>query len=85
MEEEAEEIVREGEEVVEKEIAVVEQGIQAAEEGLAASAAGGVGLGFGGAAGDLVQAGAVAGAEAVGVLVAMSVVKGILGPEGKKP
>lgn len=63
------EIVTEGEEAVEKEIQAAEQEI-----------AGGLGLGI---AGDLVQAGAVAGAEAVGVLVGVSVVNGILGPEGK--
>ena len=38
-----------------------------------------------GVAGDLAQAGVVTGVEVVGVLVASSVVNGILGPEGQKP
>lgn len=73
--EKAEEIVKEGEQAIEKEIQAAEQGIEAAE--------GGLGLAFG-VSGDLFQAAAVAGAEAVGVLVGVSVVKGILGPESKK-
>ncbi|XP_064950402.1 uncharacterized protein LOC135603893 [Musa acuminata AAA Group] len=84
IEEEAEEIVEEGEKAVEQGIAAAEKGIvaaekeiQAAEEGIVASA--GVGV-----AGDLLQAGAVAGAEAVGVLVGVSVVNGILAPERQK-
>ncbi|XP_072995938.1 uncharacterized protein [Typha latifolia] len=71
IEEAAEEAVKEGEKAVEEGIAVAEKEI----------AAGGVEFAV---AGDLVQAGAVAGAEAVGVLVGLSVVNGILGPEGQK-
>ncbi|RWW12290.1 hypothetical protein GW17_00024058 [Ensete ventricosum] len=78
IEEEAEVIVEEGEKAVEQGIAAAEKEIQAAEEGIVASA--GVGV-----AGDLLQAGAVAGAEAVGVLVGVSVVNGILAPERQKP
>ncbi|XP_072966948.1 uncharacterized protein [Typha angustifolia] len=78
IEEAAEEAVKEGEKVVEEGIVVAEKEIQVAEEEIAA---GGVGFAV---AGDLVQAGAVAGAEAVGVLVGLSVVNGILGPEGQK-
>ncbi|XP_020266579.1 uncharacterized protein LOC109842076 [Asparagus officinalis] len=78
VEEEAEAIVKEGEEVVEKEIQVAEKGIEVVEEKIATGE-----LGFG--AGGVVQAGVVAGAEAVGVLVGVSVVNGILGPEGKNP
>lgn len=77
--------MEEGEKAVEKGIAAAEKGIvaaekeiQAAEEGIVASADVGV-------AGDLLQAGAVAGAEAVGVLVGVSVVNGILAPERQKP
>ncbi|KAG1361470.1 hypothetical protein COCNU_09G009330 [Cocos nucifera] len=78
IEEEAEEIVKEGEKAVEEGFVAAEKEIQAAEEGIAAEA--GVGV-----AGDLLQAGAVVGAEAVGVLVGVSVVNGILGPERQKP
>ncbi|KAG6533416.1 uncharacterized protein LOC121978123 [Zingiber officinale] len=80
IEEEAEEIVQEGEKAVEKGIVAAEKGIVAAEkeiqaaEGIVASAS----LSL---AGDLLQAGAVAGAEAVGVLVSVSIVNGILAPE----
>ncbi|XP_074580858.1 uncharacterized protein LOC141837336 [Curcuma longa] len=74
IEEEAEEIVQEGEKAVQKGIVAAEKEIQAAEEGIVASAS----LGL---AGDLLQAGAVAGAEAVGVLVSVSIVNGILAPE----
>lgn len=70
--------MKEGEEVVEKEIQAAEKGIEAVEEKIATG-----GLVFG--VGDLVQAGVVAGAEAVGVLVGVSVVNGILRPEGKNP
>ncbi|KAJ3691546.1 hypothetical protein LUZ61_020710 [Rhynchospora tenuis] len=81
IEEEAVEAVKEGEEVVEKEIKTAEKEIESAAAAVAAEA-GAAGAGFQ-IAGDLVQAGAVAGAEAVGVLVGLSVVNGILGPESK--
>ncbi|KAF3341107.1 hypothetical protein FCM35_KLT09951 [Carex littledalei] len=75
LEQEAVEVVKEGEEAVEKEI-------ESAAAAVAAEAGGaGAGLPI---AGDLVQAGAVAGAEAVGVLVGLSVVNGILGTETEK-
>ncbi|XP_074587870.1 uncharacterized protein LOC141843740 [Curcuma longa] len=81
IEEEAEEIVEEGEKALQKGIVAAEKGIvaaekeiQAAEEGIVASSSLGI-------ADDLLQAGAVAGAEAIGVLVAVSVVNGILAPE----
>lgn len=66
-EEEAVDIVRE----VEKKIETVEERIEASEKEVETT------VGFGG----LAQAGAVAGAELVGLLVATSVVNGILGPE----
>ncbi|XP_050113819.1 uncharacterized protein LOC126592101 [Malus sylvestris] len=71
VEKEAEVIVKEGIEAAEKGLESAELGIETAEEGVEAA------LSFGG----LAQAGAVAGAEVVGVLVATSVVSGILGPE----
>ncbi|MQL81333.1 hypothetical protein Taro_013787 [Colocasia esculenta] len=83
IEEEAEEVVREGERAVEKGIEAAEKEIQVAEKEIGAAAAGaatGLELGLGG---DLAQAGAVAAAEVVGVLAAVSVVNGILGPEGR--
>uniref|UniRef100_A0A2P2P5R5 Uncharacterized protein LOC105639624 n=1 Tax=Rhizophora mucronata TaxID=61149 RepID=A0A2P2P5R5_RHIMU len=87
-EEAAEEIVREGFETAEKgletaEIGIetVEKGIETAEKGLETAETEIEGaLSFGG----LAQAGVVVGAELVGVLVATSVVNGILGPEGQK-
>ncbi|PKA58750.1 hypothetical protein AXF42_Ash000843 [Apostasia shenzhenica] len=77
LEEDAVEVVTEGEKVVKEGLAAAGKEVEVVEaEGI--SAAAGIG-----AAGDLVQAGAVACAEVVGVLVGMSVVNGILGPEGK--
>ncbi|KAJ4776250.1 hypothetical protein LUZ62_060507 [Rhynchospora pubera] len=76
----AEEVVKEGEEAVVKEIKTAEKEIESAAAAVAAEAGAGAGFQI---AGDLVQAGAVAGAEAVGVLVGLSVVNGILGPEGQ--
>lgn len=67
----------EGEKAVEKGIEAAEKEIQAAEEGIVASA--GIGI-----ASDLLQAASLAGAEAVGVLVGVSVVNGILAPERNK-
>lgn len=72
--EKAEEILKEGIETAEKGVETAEREIEAAEIGIETA------VSFDG----LAQAGAVAGAEAVGVLVATSVVKGILGPEGGK-
>ncbi|KAJ3672122.1 hypothetical protein LUZ60_006843 [Juncus effusus] len=68
IEQEAVEVVKEGEETVEKGIEAAEMEIESAGAGLAV-------------AGDLVQAGVVAGAEAVAVLAAVSVVNGILSTE----
>ncbi|XP_020593720.1 uncharacterized protein LOC110033902 [Phalaenopsis equestris] len=79
LEEDAVEVVKEGEKVVEEGIVAAEKEVVAAEEGIAAAAAA---AGFG-AFGDLAQAEAVAGVEVVGVLVGLSVVNGILGPEGR--
>ncbi|KAK9053201.1 hypothetical protein SSX86_029833 [Deinandra increscens subsp. villosa] len=73
-EEEAEVIVKEGFESAEKGIEAAERGIDAAEREIATE----VNFGFGGG---LTQAGVVVGAEAVGVLIATSIVNGILGPE----
>lgn len=77
-EEKAEEIVKEGFEAAdkgiesaEKVVVNVEKEVVAAEKEVSAA------VSFSGVA----QAGAVVGAELVGVLVATSVVKGILGPE----
>ncbi|XP_042423168.1 uncharacterized protein LOC122010744 [Zingiber officinale] len=87
IEEEAEEIVQEGEKAVEKGIVAAEKGIVAAEQGIVAAekeiqaAEGIVASASLSLAGDLLQAGAVAGAEAVGVLVSVSIVNGILAPE----
>ncbi|KAH7566490.1 hypothetical protein JRO89_XS08G0171400 [Xanthoceras sorbifolium] len=66
-EKEAVEFVKEAE----RDIETAEKGIEAAEIGIESE------VGFGG----LAQAGAVAGAEVVGVLVATAVVNGILGPQ----
>ncbi|XP_030462626.2 LOW QUALITY PROTEIN: uncharacterized protein LOC115682527 [Syzygium oleosum] len=80
-EEEAEEIVKEGFEVAEKGIEAAEKGIEKAERGIeTAEREIEAAVSFGG----LAQAGAVAAAEVVGVLVATSVVNGILGPEGQR-
>ncbi|KAF8015497.1 hypothetical protein BT93_H1114 [Corymbia citriodora subsp. variegata] len=80
-EEEAEEIVKEGFETAEKGIVAAEKGIVAAEKGIeTAEREIEAEVSFGG----LAQAGAVAAAEVVGVLVATSVVNGILGPEGQR-
>lgn len=70
-ERETEEIVKEGFEAAEKGIETAEKGIETAEKEIETVA------GFGG----LAQAGLVAGAEVVGVVVASSVVNAILGPE----
>ena len=71
-------IVKEGFEAADKGLETAERGIEAAEQGIVTaekeieSA-----VSFGG----LAQAGAVAGAEVLGVLVATSIVNAILGPE----
>ncbi|CAN4079600.1 unnamed protein product [Withania somnifera] len=85
VEQEAEELVKEGFEAADKGIVAAEKGIEAAEKGLvtaekAAEEKIESTVSFGG----LAQAGAVAGAEFVGVLVAGAVVNGILGPEAQK-
>lgn len=87
-EEEAEQIVKEGFEAADKGIVAAEKGIEAAEKGIEAAENGVVAaekeietaVSFGG----LAQAGVVVGVEAVGVLIATSVVNGILGPEAQK-
>ncbi|KAJ9170788.1 hypothetical protein P3X46_018866 [Hevea brasiliensis] len=86
-EEKAEELVKEGFEAAEKGletaekgIATVEREIETAEKGIkTAEREIEEAVSFGG----LAQAGAVAGAEVVGVLVATSIVNGILGPEAE--
>ena len=83
----AEEIVKEGFEAAERGLVTAEKGIVTAERGIETVEKGieTVGseietvLSFGG----LAQAGVVAGAEFVGVLVATSIVNGILGPEAQ--
>lgn len=73
VEKEAEEILTEG-------IETAEKGIESAETEIATAGTEiETVLGLGG----LAQAGVVAGAEAVGVLVATSIVNGILGPEAQ--
>ncbi|KAK7858719.1 uncharacterized protein LOC112038057 [Quercus suber] len=80
-EEEAEEIVKEGFEAAEKGIVSVEKGIVTAEKGIqTAEREIEAEVSFGG----LAQAGAVAGVEVVAILVATSIVNGILGPEAQK-
>lgn len=87
-EEEAEEIVKEGFEAAEKGIETVEKGMLTAEKGIETAEEGiekaekGIEtvLGFGG----LAQAGVVAGAEVVGIVIATSIVNAILGPEAQK-
>ncbi|KAK9113210.1 hypothetical protein Scep_020729 [Stephania cephalantha] len=74
VEEEAELVVREGFEAAEKGIEAAEKGVEAAEGEIETV------LSYGG----LAQAGVVAGAEFVGVVVATSVVNAILGSEGRK-
>lgn len=77
-EEEAEVLVKEGFEAADKGIEAAEKGLVTAEKGIEAAEEkieSSVGL---------AQAGAVAGAELVGVLVASTVVNGILGPEAQK-
>lgn len=77
-EEEAVEIVKEGFEAAEKGLVTAERGIETAEKGLESAEKGvEAAVSFGG----LAQAGVVAGAEVLGVVVATSVVNGILGPE----
>lgn len=77
-ERETEVIVKEGFEAAEKGIESAEKGIESAEKGLESAEKGlETALAFDG----LAQAGVVAGAEVVGVLVASSVVNAILGPE----
>ncbi|KAJ4957675.1 hypothetical protein NE237_024786 [Protea cynaroides] len=73
-EEEAEVILKEGIETAEKGFETAERGIEKAEEEIVAAEEE-IGTAYGGFA----QAGVVAGAEVVGVLVATSVVNGILG------
>ncbi|RYR11001.1 hypothetical protein HN51_068536 [Arachis hypogaea] len=88
VEEEAEEIVREGFEAADKGLESAEKGLETAERGLEAAEKGietaereiTSAVSFG----DLAQAGVVAGAEFLGVLVATAVVNGILGPEAQK-
>ncbi|KAG5061146.1 hypothetical protein JHK87_002175 [Glycine soja] len=88
VEEEAEEIVREGFEAADKGLVAAEKGLETAEKGLVAAEKGieeaereiQETVSFGG----LAQAGAVAGAEVFGILVATAVVNGILGPEAQK-
>ena len=87
-EEQAEEIVREGFEAADKGLETAEQGLETAERGLETAEKGietaereiSSVVSFGG----LAQAGVVAGAEVLAVLVATAVVNGILGPEAQK-
>ncbi|PON54080.1 YCF-like [Parasponia andersonii] len=87
-EEKAEEIVREGFEAADKGLQTAERGIETAEKGIVAAERGietaekeiETAVSFDG----LAQAGAVAGAEVLGVLVATSIVNGILGLETQK-
>ncbi|GFS29958.1 hypothetical protein Acr_00g0009350 [Actinidia rufa] len=81
VEEEAEEVIKEGIESAEKGILTAEKGIVTAEKEIeTAEREIEEAVSFGG----LAQAAAVVGAEVVGVLIATSVVNGILGPEGQK-
>ncbi|KAJ4902849.1 hypothetical protein Rs2_16800 [Raphanus sativus] len=80
-EEEAVEIVKEGFETAEKGVEAAENGLEAAEKGVeTAEKEIETAVSYNG----LTQAGAVVAAEFVGVLVATSVVNGILGPEAQK-
>ncbi|GAB2282539.1 hypothetical protein Dimus_017080 [Dionaea muscipula] len=74
VEKEAEEVVKESIEATEKGIETVEKEIETAEKGIETA------VRFD----KLAQAGVVAGAEVLGVLVATSVVNGILGPQAPK-
>ncbi|XP_062010886.1 uncharacterized protein LOC133727308 [Rosa rugosa] len=77
-ERETEVIVKEGFEAAEKGIETAEKGLETAEKGVEAAEKGiETVAGFGG----LAQAGLVAGAEVLGVVVASSVVNAILRPE----
>ncbi|XP_021730844.1 uncharacterized protein LOC110697747 [Chenopodium quinoa] len=82
--EQAEEIVKEGFETVEKGIDTVESGIESAEKGVVAAEKGiesaAESVSFSG----LAQAGVVAGAEFLGVLIATSIVNSILGSQPQK-
>lgn len=81
VEDEAEQIVKEGFEAADKGIEAAEKGIGATERGVvAAEKEIETVLAFGG----LAQAGVVAGAEVLGVIIASSIVNGILGPEAQK-
>lgn len=87
-EEEAVEIVKEGFETAEKGLETAEKGIVTVEKGLKTAEKeietaekeieGAISLGA------LAQAGVVAGAEFLGVVVATSIVNGILGPDAQK-
>ncbi|XP_057529112.1 uncharacterized protein LOC130807791 [Amaranthus tricolor] len=80
-EEQAEELVKESFENVEKGIENVEKGIETAEKGVVAAEKQFESAGsFGGFA----QAGVVAGAEVFGVVIATSIVNGILGSDPQK-
>nr|AGV54220.1 synechocystis YCF37-like protein [Phaseolus vulgaris] len=80
VEEEAEEIVKEGFEAADKGLVAAEKGLETAEKELVEAEREIEGaVSFGG----LAQAGAVAGAEAFGILVATAVVNGILGAEAQ--
>ncbi|KAF7809774.1 synechocystis YCF37-like protein [Senna tora] len=88
VEEEAEEIVREGFEAADRGLQTAERGLETAERGVEAAEKGieeaereiSSAVSFGG----LAQAGVVAGAEFLGILVATAIVNGILGPEAQK-
>ena len=81
VEEEAVEIVKEGFETAEKGLETAERGIVTVEKGIeTAEKEIESAVSFGA----LAQAGAVAGAEFLGVVVATTIVNGILGPEAQK-
>ncbi|MCL7031515.1 hypothetical protein MKW94_026531 [Papaver nudicaule] len=75
--ENAEAILKEGAENAEKGLEAAERGVENAGKELESATS----FSLGGGVGGLIQAGVVVGAEAVGVLVATSIVSGILGPE----
>lgn len=81
VEEKAEQLIKEGIDTAEKGIETAEKGIETAEKGIVEAERE---IGTAGSFGGLTQAGLVAGAEVLGVLIATSVVNGILGPEAKK-
>lgn len=87
-EEEAEELIKEGFEAAEKGIETAEKGIETAEKGIETAeksiATAEKEIEAAVSLNGFTQAGAVAGAEVVGVLVATSVVNAILGPEAQK-